>query len=161
MPQSPIPSPKFAGRHSIGGGNSRGTSPVHHPSADGRGSLVPPAHDNILMGSPQHNRHVSPSHHPPQGGSGKKVQPTCLPRHMIYTYNDIGEISTKNYMPPFFIGGNDTDQLLPTPPGSPSSAHWRSRLNNIKNNFLGSPRFHRRKLQGNSNMILNCFLILI
>ena len=45
-------------------------------------------------------------------------------------------------------GGNDTEQLLPTPPGSPSATHWRSRLNSIKNNFLGSPRFHRRKMQG-------------
>ena len=45
--------------------------------------------------------------------------------------------------------GSDTDHLLPTPPGSPSTAHWRSRLNSIKNNFLGSPRFHRRKMQGN------------
>ncbi|KAG1676686.1 Serine/threonine-protein kinase BRSK2 [Nymphon striatum] len=40
-----------------------------------------------------------------------------------------------------------------TPPGSPSlgqqpgSAHWRSRLNTLKNSFLGSPRFHRRKMQ--------------
>ena len=46
------------------------------------------------------------------------------------------------------VSGGDTDQLLPTPPGSPSSVHWRSRLNSIKNNFLGSPRFHRRKMQG-------------
>ncbi|XP_023319473.1 serine/threonine-protein kinase BRSK2 isoform X2 [Eurytemora carolleeae] len=43
-------------------------------------------------------------------------------------------------------GGGDTEHLLPTPPGSPSQAHWRSRLNSLKNNFLGSPRFHRRKL---------------
>lgn len=37
-----------------------------------------------------------------------------------------------------------------TPPGSPHSTghHWRSRLTTIKNSFLGSPRFHRRKLQG-------------
>ncbi|KAG7505801.1 carnitine O-palmitoyltransferase 1, liver isoform-like [Solea senegalensis] len=43
-----------------------------------------------------------------------------------------------------------------TPPSSPggsgglassSSAHWRTRLNSFKNNLLGSPRFHRRKLQ--------------
>ncbi|XP_031778102.1 serine/threonine-protein kinase BRSK2 isoform X2 [Nasonia vitripennis] len=41
-----------------------------------------------------------------------------------------------------------------TPPGSPHTTatssggvhHWRSRLNTIKNSFLGSPRFHRRKL---------------
>uniref|UniRef100_A0A8C7UX44 Protein kinase domain-containing protein n=1 Tax=Oncorhynchus mykiss TaxID=8022 RepID=A0A8C7UX44_ONCMY len=42
----------------------------------------------------------------------------------------------------------------PTPPSSSSSssssssAHWRTRLNSFKNNLLGSPRFHRRKLQG-------------
>ncbi|XP_076121332.1 serine/threonine-protein kinase BRSK2 [Alosa pseudoharengus] len=37
----------------------------------------------------------------------------------------------------------------PTPPSSSSSssAHWRTRLNSFKNNLLGSPRFHRRKLQ--------------
>lgn len=52
-----------------------------------------------------------------------------------------------------------------TPPGSPHLAGpppvmtgstcsnsggqlWKTRLTNIKNSFLGSPRFHRRKLQG-------------
>ncbi|XP_075873698.1 serine/threonine-protein kinase BRSK2 isoform X2 [Nelusetta ayraudi] len=37
----------------------------------------------------------------------------------------------------------------PTPPPSPSvgGVPWRTRLNSIKNNFLGSPRFHRRKMQ--------------
>ncbi|XP_074659825.1 serine/threonine-protein kinase BRSK2-like [Tubulanus polymorphus] len=36
-----------------------------------------------------------------------------------------------------------------TPPGSPSiqTTPWKTRLNTIKNNFLGSPRFHRRKMQ--------------
>ncbi|AWP18407.1 putative serine/threonine-protein kinase BRSK2-like [Scophthalmus maximus] len=43
-----------------------------------------------------------------------------------------------------------------TPPSSPggsgglaasSSGHWRTRLNSFKNNLLGSPRFHRRKMQ--------------
>ncbi|CAL1279421.1 unnamed protein product [Larinioides sclopetarius] len=38
---------------------------------------------------------------------------------------------------------------LNTPPGSPSlnPPYWKSRLTTIKNSFLGSPRFHRRKLQ--------------
>ncbi|KAF5281054.1 hypothetical protein FQR65_LT14888 [Abscondita terminalis] len=45
-----------------------------------------------------------------------------------------------------------------TPPGSPhfqaaASHHWRSRLNTIKNSFLGSPRFHRRKLQASSEEV--------
>ncbi|XP_036007410.1 serine/threonine-protein kinase BRSK1 isoform X1 [Fundulus heteroclitus] len=37
----------------------------------------------------------------------------------------------------------------PTPPPSPSigGMPWRTRLNSLKNSFLGSPRFHRRKLQ--------------
>ncbi|XP_074511817.1 serine/threonine-protein kinase BRSK2 isoform X3 [Sebastes fasciatus] len=52
-------------------------------------------------------------------------------------------------------GGGGASLSL-TPPSSPggsgglaasSSAHWRTRLNSFKNNLLGSPRFHRRKLQ--------------
>ncbi|XP_017209739.1 serine/threonine-protein kinase BRSK2 isoform X3 [Danio rerio] len=37
----------------------------------------------------------------------------------------------------------------PTPPPSPSigGMPWKTRLNSFKNSFLGSPRFHRRKLQ--------------
>uniref|UniRef100_H3AH37 BR serine/threonine kinase 1 n=1 Tax=Latimeria chalumnae TaxID=7897 RepID=H3AH37_LATCH len=36
-----------------------------------------------------------------------------------------------------------------TPPSSPGvgGLPWKTRLNSIKNSFLGSPRFHRRKLQ--------------
>nr|XP_023654309.1 serine/threonine-protein kinase BRSK1-like isoform X4 [Paramormyrops kingsleyae] len=53
-------------------------------------------------------------------------------------------------------GGVGCGSLSLTPPSSPggsggvavsSSAHWRTRLNSFKNNLLGSPRFHRRKLQ--------------
>lgn len=41
------------------------------------------------------------------------------------------------------------ESLLETPPGSPSLSqpYWKSRLNTLKNSFLGSPRFHRRKMQ--------------
>lgn len=55
--------------------------------------------------------------------------------------------------------------VVMTPPGSPHMGApppvmtgstcsntggqlWKTRLTNIKNSFLGSPRFHRRKLQG-------------
>ncbi|XP_073684568.1 serine/threonine-protein kinase BRSK2 isoform X2 [Garra rufa] len=53
-------------------------------------------------------------------------------------------------------GSVGVGSLSLTPPSSPgggggmaasSSAHWRTRLNSLKNNLLGSPRFHRRKLQ--------------
>lgn len=58
--------------------------------------------------------------------------------------------------------------IVMTPPGSPNLAGpppvmtgstcsnaggqlWKTRLTNIKNSFLGSPRFHRRKMQGTRN----------
>ncbi|XP_016097444.1 serine/threonine-protein kinase BRSK2-like [Sinocyclocheilus grahami] len=42
-----------------------------------------------------------------------------------------------------------TGTPTPTPPPSPSigGMPWKTRLNSIRNSFLGSPRFHRRKLQ--------------
>ena len=40
---------------------------------------------------------------------------------------------------------------------------WKTRLTNIKNSFLGSPKFHRRKLQSKTlafvNMIISCNLL--
>lgn len=64
-------------------------------------------------------------------------------------------------------GGGGVGSLSLTPPSSPgggsgmaasSSAHWRTRLNSFKNNLLGSPRFHRRKLQGERLFTFNLIL---
>uniref|UniRef100_H2YPM6 non-specific serine/threonine protein kinase n=1 Tax=Ciona savignyi TaxID=51511 RepID=H2YPM6_CIOSA len=41
-----------------------------------------------------------------------------------------------------------------TPPTSPSNP-WRQRLNSIKNSFMGSPRFHRRKMHAPSSEDVN------
>uniref|UniRef100_A0A8C1PVE5 Si:dkey-16p21.7 n=1 Tax=Cyprinus carpio TaxID=7962 RepID=A0A8C1PVE5_CYPCA len=60
-------------------------------------------------------------------------------------------------------GGVGGGSMSLTPPSSPggsggmaasSSAHWRTRLNSFKNNLLGSPRFHRRRLQGERSIAL-------
>lgn len=48
-----------------------------------------------------------------------------------------------------FAEGDDSPSL-PT-------SHWRSRLHAIKNSFLGSPRFHRRKIQGKTSSVLQHF----
>jgi BR serine/threonine kinase len=42
--------------------------------------------------------------------------------------------------------------------GGPASGGqlWKTRLTNIKNSFLGSPRFHRRKMQSMSIEIQGC-----
>ncbi|KAJ8298619.1 hypothetical protein KUTeg_022679 [Tegillarca granosa] len=50
-----------------------------------------------------------------------------------------------------------------TPPGSPciQTTPWKSRLHTIKNSLMGSPRFHRRKLQGipyNNGVIMDQYL---
>ena len=55
-------------------------------------------------------------------------------------------------MPLFLPDSSDSSA---TTPGSPSMAHWKNRLSTIKNNFLGSPRFHRRKLQADPGRQLN------
>uniref|UniRef100_A0A672PMU1 Serine/threonine-protein kinase BRSK2-like n=1 Tax=Sinocyclocheilus grahami TaxID=75366 RepID=A0A672PMU1_SINGR len=70
---------------------------------------------------------------------------TCLPNFF----------STKEIVHPK-MRSVGVGSLSLTPPSSPgggggmvasSSAHWRTRLNSLKNNLLGSPRFHRRKMQ--------------
>ena len=60
------------------------------------------------------------------------------------------------------LSGLSTSNIVPcTPPGSPHTSttghHWRSRLTTIKNSFLGSPRFHRRKLQSQSRNYILAF----
>ena len=58
---------------------------------------------------------------------------------------------------------NDKTSLLPAIPvtNSPNvGGYWRARLTNIKNNFLGSPRFHRRKLQSMSVSFGNIQILL-
>ena len=49
------------------------------------------------------------------------------------------------------VSATPTHSPSATPPSSPGvvgSTPWKSRLHTIKNSFLGSPRFHRRKMQG-------------
>ncbi|OXA38155.1 serine/threonine-protein kinase BRSK2 [Folsomia candida] len=58
-------------------------------------------------------------------------------------------------IPQISVHSSGMGQNIPnaTPPGSPHLAHWRSRLNTLKNSFLGSPRFHRRKLQASNEEV--------
>ncbi|XP_059218639.1 serine/threonine-protein kinase BRSK1 isoform X3 [Stomoxys calcitrans] len=42
---------------------------------------------------------------------------------------------------------NSTAAMPGSPCNAPGGQLWKTRLTNIKNSFLGSPRFHRRKLQ--------------
>ncbi|XP_026477521.1 serine/threonine kinase SAD-1-like, partial [Ctenocephalides felis] len=71
----------------------------------------------------------------------------------------VGSTSTSTPMSPMLTEVIDSDVLAGLNTGSLSASsagstqHWRSRLNTIKNNFLGSPRFHRRKMQASSEEV--------
>ncbi|XP_020708626.2 serine/threonine-protein kinase BRSK2 isoform X1 [Athalia rosae] len=114
-----------------------GGSPLHAPTVAGLLSphrAVPSAHLS-QTGSPHRLSVVSAS-----GGNSSQTQVMPPP---IPPPASVG-IELNEVQPVLAIGV--------TPPGSPhtgagsGSHHWRSRLTTIKNSFLGSPRFHRRKL---------------
>ncbi|XP_077864252.1 serine/threonine-protein kinase BRSK2-like [Saccoglossus kowalevskii] len=74
-----------------------------------------------VSSSPLHSPQASPKHSP------RRIEPhTSSPRSL-----------------------SPSSLTVPTPPGSPGpqQAQWKTRLSTIKNSLLGSPRFHRRKMQ--------------
>lgn len=124
--------------------------------------------------SPSTGCHPSHSHAPTPGSSPLHVAGLVSPHrasptshittpHRLSVVNTTAGNgnSTSQPVPPIVpalanvgIELNDVQQVAVgvTPPGSPHTGagsgahHWRSRLTTIKNSFLGSPRFHRRKL---------------
>ncbi|KAG7274458.1 hypothetical protein CRUP_001423 [Coryphaenoides rupestris] len=106
------------------------SSPLSSPRVTPQGSPLP-----TPLGTPQHHPHP---HHPSSSNPPSSSSSSSSSRAE---------------------GGGGVGSLSLTPPSSPggggglaasSSAHWRTRLNSFKNNLLGSPRFHRRKMQGPS-----------
>ncbi|XP_015430349.1 PREDICTED: serine/threonine-protein kinase BRSK2 [Dufourea novaeangliae] len=104
---------------------------------------------------------LSPHRAPPSSHLGQ----TGSPHRLSTVTTTAGNGNTTSHTPPAAapvpalpnvgIEINDVQQVVAvgvTPPGSPHTGagsgahHWRSRLTTIKNSFLGSPRFHRRKL---------------
>ncbi|XP_025830966.1 serine/threonine-protein kinase BRSK2 [Agrilus planipennis] len=139
---SPIPfnnSPPTSNTHAIMSTSISPRPTAHHPhrtshiSANTSVTITPP------LSTPTHQRANS------QGGNTNSGPP------LLSTLTSPESDTTS------LLSG--TGILAPvTPPGSPHSTtqashHWRSRLNTIKNSFLGSPRFHRRKLQTSSEEV--------
>uniref|UniRef100_A0A3Q2QS94 Serine/threonine-protein kinase BRSK2-like n=1 Tax=Fundulus heteroclitus TaxID=8078 RepID=A0A3Q2QS94_FUNHE len=82
--------------------------------------------------------------------------PLGTPVHQIQHPSSTTPPSSSSSSSSSRVDGAGGASLSLTPPSSPggsgnlaasSSTHWRTRLNSFKNNLLGSPRFHRRKLQ--------------
>nr|XP_049574545.1 serine/threonine-protein kinase BRSK2 isoform X5 [Syngnathus scovelli] len=90
--------------------------------------------------SPLRRHHLHP-HHNGKSFPNSQVTPHPSPRG--------SPLPTPKGTPVHTPKDSPTGTPSPTPPPSPSigGMPWRTRLNSIKNSFLGSPRFHRRKMQ--------------
>lgn len=127
------PPPGSPGGNSIG--NSSAASPsVHHRANSGPTIAISMFHD-------------------PDSNSG-----VCMPRRPIVVSLYSAKVTATNISPSFsptVVNPNGSPMLNNSSPGMPGSPCntpggqlWKTRLTNIKNSFLGSPRFHRRKMQG-------------
>ncbi|XP_071504512.1 LOW QUALITY PROTEIN: serine/threonine-protein kinase BRSK2-like, partial [Diadema antillarum] len=75
--------------------------------------------------------------------SSPLASPTHSPRQVCRQHSGSSLVSTGS-------GGGSTPPASPTATSSQQqqqSTPWRARLNSLKNSILGSPRFHRRKMQ--------------
>uniref|UniRef100_H2SK42 BR serine/threonine kinase 2 n=1 Tax=Takifugu rubripes TaxID=31033 RepID=H2SK42_TAKRU len=78
--------------------------------------------------------------------SGLSTSPLSSPRVTPLPSPRGSPLPTPKGTPVHTPKDSPTGTPSPTPPPSPS-VPWRARLNSFKNSFLGSPRFHRRKMQ--------------
>ncbi|XP_021926347.1 serine/threonine-protein kinase BRSK2 isoform X3 [Zootermopsis nevadensis] len=129
-----------SGSHPTNLQNSSATpSPLHTTfnnaaSATLSGILSPVSQRTV----PHHHHH----HHRPAHGSTNAHSALAPPSPHHQRANSSGGTT---------IDSNDTS--TGSPHTSTTGHHWRSRLTTIKNSFLGSPRFHRRKLQTSSEEV--------
>lgn len=81
--------------------------------------------------------------------SGLSTSPLSSPRVTPHPSPRSSPIPTPKGTPIHTPKNSPAGTPTPTPPPSPSigGMPWKTRLNSFKNSFLGSPRFHRRKLQ--------------
>ncbi|KAM8893973.1 serine/threonine-protein kinase BRSK2-like isoform 2-T2 [Spinachia spinachia] len=94
----------------------------------------------------RHHHHHHHHHHPHPDHNGKCVPITQVTPHPSPRGSPL---PTPKGTPVHTPKDSPAGTPSPTPPPSPSigGMPWRTRLNSIKNSFLGSPRFHRRKMQ--------------
>ncbi|KAG5839031.1 hypothetical protein ANANG_G00200610 [Anguilla anguilla] len=110
---------------------------------DGRGSPVLARRAIDMAQHGQRSRSISGA------SSGLSTSPLSSPRVTPHPSPRGSPLPTPKGTPVHTPKESPAGTPSPTPPPSPSigGMPWRTRLNSIKNSFLGSPRFHRRKLQ--------------
>ncbi|XP_029161770.1 serine/threonine-protein kinase BRSK2 isoform X1 [Nylanderia fulva] len=118
-----------------------GSSPLHAPAGLLSPHRAPISHVGQTVTSSPHRLSIGSSTTTTAGNGSPTSQSVPTPASASALTSVGIEL---NEMQPVAVGI--------TPPGSPHTGagsgahHWRSRLTTIKNSFLGSPRFHRRKL---------------
>ncbi|XP_057331598.1 serine/threonine-protein kinase BRSK2 isoform X3 [Microplitis mediator] len=123
-----------------------GSSPMHSPNVAG---LLSP---HRAVPSSHHGQNPSPHRLSITGGSASGNGTMSSTTTTTATTTVSTTPATSQPFSSVAIELNEIQSIGITPPGSPHTGtgtgahHWRSRLNTIKNSFLGSPRFHRRKL---------------
>ncbi|XP_060533342.1 serine/threonine kinase SAD-1 isoform X3 [Cylas formicarius] len=158
-------------RRSPSTGSTHSSLSIHSPTRSSGSSspvmfnsTITPANTHSAMSSPISQR--IPSHHVAAAAAlrnsthvSSNTHVTVTPPPSTPTHHRANSSGGSSNSPSLTSPDNDTAGLVVspailtpmTPPGSPhltaTSHHWRSRLTTIKNSFLGSPRFHRRKLQ--------------
>ncbi|XP_031330054.1 serine/threonine-protein kinase BRSK2 isoform X2 [Photinus pyralis] len=166
---SPItPRRSHFNRRSPSTGSTHGSLNIHSPTrSSGASSPImfnsTPTNAHMTMSSPVSPR-ASTHRSAPTNSVLSTSQPSPTPTH--HRANSSGGPTASSMLSTLMSPETDTTSLVPgsgiltpmTPPGSPhyqaaASHHWRSRLNTIKNSFLGSPRFHRRKMQASSEEV--------
>ncbi|XP_077444614.1 serine/threonine-protein kinase BRSK2-like isoform X7 [Stigmatopora argus] len=107
------------------------------------GSPVPVRRAIEIASQGQRSRSISGA------SSGLSISPLSSPRVTPHASPRGSPLPTPKGTPVHTPKNSPTGTPSPTPPTSPSigGMPWRTRLNSIKNSFLGSPRFHRRKMQ--------------
>uniref|UniRef100_A0A8C5FY15 Serine/threonine-protein kinase BRSK2-like n=1 Tax=Gouania willdenowi TaxID=441366 RepID=A0A8C5FY15_GOUWI len=107
------------------------------------GSPVPVRRALDMAGHGQRSRSISGA------SSGLSTSPLSSPRVTPHPSPRGSPLPTPKGTPVHTPKHSPAGTPSPTPPPSPSigGMPWRTRLNSIKNSFLGSPRFHRRKMQ--------------
>ncbi|XP_058530497.1 serine/threonine-protein kinase BRSK1 isoform X2 [Ochotona princeps] len=125
--------------------------------AGGGGSPVPTRRALEMAQHSQRSRSVSGA------STGLSSSPLSSPRSPVFSFSPEPGTGDEARGSPRSSGGTPLHSPLHTPRASPTGtpgttpppspgggvggAAWRSRLNSIRNSFLGSPRFHRRKMQ--------------
>ncbi|XP_055779074.1 serine/threonine-protein kinase BRSK1-like isoform X1 [Salvelinus fontinalis] len=139
--------------------------PIHNSPSRSPSPLLSPIPRFFFFPSPSVLKSVTKSFYPNSTHSVSQVTPQGSPlptpmgtpvHHPHHPSSSTPPSNSSSSSSSRAEGGGGVGSLSLTPPSSPggsggmaasSSAHWRTRLNSFKNNLLGSPRFHRRKMQ--------------